>query len=514
MEQNIMLTISLLASNRKDSLPKCLESLKPLLDNVSSELIVVDTGCDEELVEYIRLYTERIIKFTWCDDFAKARNEGLKRAKGQWFMYIDDDEWFDNVTEIIDFFNSDEKDKYDFGRYVVRNYHTLSGDTYSESVVGRIVKIYEGIHFVGRIHEYIPVNNVRIKQFLSYVHHYGYAYASEEKLDAHYERNTSLLYKELEENPTDGRVYAHLLQEFRSKNQHDLVLEYANKAIENVDDTVRENILVMCTVYASKIFVLTSMGEYEEAIQFGNDIIKTKPMSDLTRACLYSYMSLSYMMTSQYKSCIKVTDEYVRLKKYFEEHRDEYFIYLVSMLNDTFSDRGMGRALGAGVCATLKLVKEYIEKIQTGNNGSINCVELVKKSLLYMNEFDWFSEVYMIQPECIDEFADLITFCDDEELAVKTLGKIFTHIEYSRRFLNRMSYIKNHNDDKYAKMCELMSKVAGQYGYSYYVRIVAAYRAKRDEEVREIFMEMERDNVKWEKVDMELCRLRNKKNWI
>ena len=48
------LTISILASNRKDTLPKTLESLKPILDNVSSELIVVDTGCDEDLLEIVR----------------------------------------------------------------------------------------------------------------------------------------------------------------------------------------------------------------------------------------------------------------------------------------------------------------------------------------------------------------------------------------------------------------------------------------------------------------------------
>ena len=53
------LTISILASNRKDTLPKTLESIKPILDNVSSELIIVDTGCDEDLLEIIRKYTDK-----------------------------------------------------------------------------------------------------------------------------------------------------------------------------------------------------------------------------------------------------------------------------------------------------------------------------------------------------------------------------------------------------------------------------------------------------------------------
>ena len=92
-QKKYILTISLLASNRKDTLPKTLASLKPLMDKVSSELIVVDTGCDEDLLEVVRKYTDKIIKFTWCNDFSKARNVGIENAQGDWFMFIDDDEW-------------------------------------------------------------------------------------------------------------------------------------------------------------------------------------------------------------------------------------------------------------------------------------------------------------------------------------------------------------------------------------------------------------------------------------
>ena len=83
------LTISLLASSRIGSLERCLDSLKPLLVKVPAELIVVFTGTDERVREIAERYTDQIIPFTWCDDFAAARNAGLKRAKGEWFMYID-----------------------------------------------------------------------------------------------------------------------------------------------------------------------------------------------------------------------------------------------------------------------------------------------------------------------------------------------------------------------------------------------------------------------------------------
>ena len=120
-EKKYTLTISILASNRKDTLPKTLASIKPILNNVSSELILVDTGCEEELLSLIRQYTDKIVKFEWCKDFSKARNAGLELAQGEWFLFIDDDEWFEDVSEIVDFFNSDERNKYGYARYFQRN---------------------------------------------------------------------------------------------------------------------------------------------------------------------------------------------------------------------------------------------------------------------------------------------------------------------------------------------------------------------------------------------------------
>ena len=90
--KKVVLSISLLASNRKDSIRKCLDSLNPLLKEVSSELIIVDTGCDEEQHNLLLEYADKVICFEWCNDFSKARNVGLKQAKGEWFLYIDDDE--------------------------------------------------------------------------------------------------------------------------------------------------------------------------------------------------------------------------------------------------------------------------------------------------------------------------------------------------------------------------------------------------------------------------------------
>ena len=104
----LQLTISLLVSDRKETLKRCLDSILPLLEEINSELIVVFTGKNPDILETVKQYTSHIIPFTWCNDFSKARNAGLIEAKGEWFLYLDDDEWFENVNEIIQFFKSGE----------------------------------------------------------------------------------------------------------------------------------------------------------------------------------------------------------------------------------------------------------------------------------------------------------------------------------------------------------------------------------------------------------------------
>ena len=114
---------------------------------VPSELILTDTGVTEKLRRLVEEYTDNIIDFKWCDDFSAARNAGLHTARGQWFLYIDDDEWFEDTTAISDFLLSDEEKNYNVACYIQRNYMEKSGKRYSDAVVDRILRINPKLHF-------------------------------------------------------------------------------------------------------------------------------------------------------------------------------------------------------------------------------------------------------------------------------------------------------------------------------------------------------------------------------
>ena len=167
MNEKPLLTISLLVSDRMDTIRRCLDSIKPILDRLPSELILTDTSKNPKVRELCYEYTDKVLTFAWCNDFSAARNVGLREAKGEWFIFIDDDEWFEDATEFIEFFNSDEMYKYNYGKYVVRNYDNMEGTSWSDSIAGRMFRIFEGTKFIDDlgVQHLFPWRNVPIHRY-------------------------------------------------------------------------------------------------------------------------------------------------------------------------------------------------------------------------------------------------------------------------------------------------------------------------------------------------------------
>lgn len=208
MDKDIILSISILVSNNIKTIDKCLESICPILEQTPSELIVVDTVGSEYSdgsLDIAKKHATKVVRFEWCNDFAAARNAGLKEAKGKWFMFMDDDEWFEDVEEIIQFFKSGAYQNYASATYQIRNYTNKQGTSYNVATLGRMVQRTEGLQFVGRIHEVFSEMKLPCKELSSFVHHYGYVYDSEEEKRAHSKRNVELLKEELGKDPNNLR---------------------------------------------------------------------------------------------------------------------------------------------------------------------------------------------------------------------------------------------------------------------------------------------------------------------
>ena len=225
----IQLSISLLASDQPSSLERCLDSLTPLLTQVPSELIIVHTGTSHHVHELTRRYTDSVIPFVWCNDFSAARNAGIQAAKGEWFLYIDDDEWFEDTSEICKFFQSGEYQKYGMACYRQRNYHNWSGICYTDIQIMRMMRMVPGIHFQNPIHEEPTPLSPPCRYFNTYVHHYGYVRTPDHSKIS---RNLMLLKRDMELRPDYVKNYIQLVQEYASEEDWRKAVKYCRQGLE------------------------------------------------------------------------------------------------------------------------------------------------------------------------------------------------------------------------------------------------------------------------------------------
>lgn len=234
-----LLTISMLVSGREETTEKSLQSLQPLREQLGAELILTDTGCEPAYLEKLRPYADQILEFQWCNDFAKARNIGLEAANGQWFMFIDDDEWFEDVTPIVQFFLSGEYEEYHQAVYIARNYSDFEGTAYTDDWVSRLIRIEADTHFEGAVHECLMPTRGKCKRIEAFVHHYGYVFATEEEKEAHFQRNVSILENLMKDEPNNLKWPLQLIKEYHSISDFEKIKKVsvdALKLIENVDE--------------------------------------------------------------------------------------------------------------------------------------------------------------------------------------------------------------------------------------------------------------------------------------
>ena len=227
-----VLSISMLVSDRPDTIRRCLDSLKPIMEAIPCELILVSTSRNQEVHTIIKEYTDKIVEFEWCDDFSKARNAGLMQAKGEWFLTLDDDEWFVEPQPLIAFFQSGEYRKFGCANYLVRNFYDTKYQYYSDAWVSRMIRLSKDTHYESKIHEYLYPVEGECKNIEALAYHTGYIFESEEKRLEHFKRNEQLLQKMIQEEPDRLRWRVQLLQEYRSVHDYTHMYELGMQCIE------------------------------------------------------------------------------------------------------------------------------------------------------------------------------------------------------------------------------------------------------------------------------------------
>ena len=181
-------TAALIVRNESATLARCLDSIQRGVD----QIVVVDTGSEDDTREIARRYTSEVSEFRWVKDFAAARQHSFDRARGDWVCWFDADDVVANAEHIRDGTLHAAADVCGFyWKYVVGE--DGYGNSTCELWRERCVRKSAGFRWQGRVHEVlVPRGPARLVRDASItVHHRPLPRSSE-----HQRRNLDILESE------------------------------------------------------------------------------------------------------------------------------------------------------------------------------------------------------------------------------------------------------------------------------------------------------------------------------
>ena len=187
----VNLSAVILAKNEEATIKDCLNSL-----SFCDERIVIDDYSTDKTVEIAKELGALIYKHPLDNDFARQRNFGLEKAKGDWVLFVDADErvnhslQYEITSETSDPMNA-------MSGYYIKRYDTIWGRKVTHGEIGSITLLRLGRKnagkWIGKVHETWNIKGKRgvltqkmdhfphqsMKEFLKEINYYSTIRAEE-----------------------------------------------------------------------------------------------------------------------------------------------------------------------------------------------------------------------------------------------------------------------------------------------------------------------------------------------
>lgn len=275
------------------------KKLKRAVDScidICSEIIIVDTGSEDDTPVIASQLGAEVYYYTWKNDFAAARNFALKHAAGEWVLVLDDDEELnsDSLKNNIALLDDTQT-----GGICLNIINKLEGkDSFSKHKYTRLFRNMPEFKYTGRIHEQIRPSieeaGFNIIDSEIAIIHYGYIKNDPSRNS----RNKDLLMQELTDNPNDDFVKYHLAVTAFSSGEFGKVIDIYNEleGSEELSDEQKD------TLRLKTAQVYLKWGDYHTTL----DISEKKCVStDAEGLRLYIRAAL-YMQQQEYEKAFNI----------------------------------------------------------------------------------------------------------------------------------------------------------------------------------------------------------------
>ncbi len=228
----IKISACVIVKNEEHNIENWLKNIKSIVN----EMIVVDTGSEDKTMEIAKANGAAVYEFPWQNSFSAAKNYALRKAVGDWIVFLDADEYFSKDAQKKLRKTLEKVHKYKNLIAVDSPLHNIDMDNnnhvISTTTQTRIFRNRPDLGYRGRIHESLafPKGQWQILDSDLTIFHTGYSTSLTEKKNR---RNLELLLEDIKaaggEKPEH---YTYLSTTYLNLKEYDKAIHYANLAIE------------------------------------------------------------------------------------------------------------------------------------------------------------------------------------------------------------------------------------------------------------------------------------------
>ena len=307
--KDIKISACMMVKNEEEMLPRCLNSIKHLID----ELIVVDTGSTDKTIEIAESFGAKIYHHPWENNFSKHRNQSLGYATGDWILLVDADEELNayhlKKDDLKKFLNKAPNALHCYLIKVLDK--NRSGKVVSATESIRIFRTHVGIQYKGIVHNKLHYSG-KVSHLDLQLFHYGYA-LSDSQMQAKYKRTSGLLFKRIEKDPQDYDAYFYLYQVHSEMQEKQKAVEYAEECLglikeKKIDPT---QVSFYYSLYHGLASIHLKSGQYDLAQSFirkGLEVLPEEPDLYYDLAAVGYFSGRSDLSVEGGKNYLRVID--------------------------------------------------------------------------------------------------------------------------------------------------------------------------------------------------------------
>ncbi|WP_278682846.1 glycosyltransferase family 2 protein [Paraclostridium bifermentans] len=392
------LSVCMIVKNEEKNIKRCLDSIESIAD----EIIIVDTGSNDETLNICSNYNAKVINHKWNNDFSEARNVSLEYATKDYILFLDADE--EISKEDLEKLKALLSSKKLAEGYFFRLTNIINGIEVGEYVVFRFLKNKRKYRFRGKVHEQIAnciqkhnkdkcIENIDIK-----IYHYGYD-PNKVNIESKYKRNMRILNTYTEEEK-DAYYFYVLGNEYARITDFKSAIESYEKSLDLME--LKYNYVFYPYLILNIVKAYSNEKQFYDSIKFIEKI----------RLSIPNFKDLYFMECLAYIECGKISKALECLNEYVNCPVGNTYEYPHNNFEKIYD---------------IKEMKKNLEQASTPNNNLLSALMIIDKyETSIINTIKSFNEIVsnftiVTSNKCLEvnEFKNIgakIIYSDDKNL--------------------------------------------------------------------------------------------------